>query len=157
MSPPGEQPAQPPSGGSERRRVDRYVADSALSFETLTAMGPGGQNVNRRSTRVRMRVRLADISIPPAALARLEAAATSRIVGEAGDRELMIDASEHRSQSRNREACLDRLEDMLRSALVTPKKRKKTRPTRGSVERRIEDKKQRGQIKRRRKPPGSMD
>lgn len=104
-----------------------------------------------------MRVRLADISIPPAALARLEAAATSRIVGEAEDRELMIDASEHRSQSRNREACLDRLEDMLRAALITPKKRKKTRPTRGSVERRIEDKKQRGQIKRRRKPPGSMD
>jgi len=67
------------------------------------------------------------------------------------DGELVIDADDNRSQSRNRDACVERLEDMIRQAWNAPKPRKKTKPSKGSVRRRLEGKKVRGEAKERRK------
>ena len=81
------------------------------------------------------------------------ARALERLAGRLSDGVLTITASEHRSQLRNREAALKRLADTLAKAIAAPApKRRPTRASRGSVERRLADKKRRGQVKRLRKP-----
>ncbi|MEM9064894.1 MAG: alternative ribosome rescue aminoacyl-tRNA hydrolase ArfB [Planctomycetota bacterium] len=148
-------PGKPNS--SPEHPVYARVPETALRFESLTSMGPGGQNVNRRSTRVRLRVALRDLLIPPAARERLAGAARARIIGDHDEREVLIDSSEHRSQSRNRAACLDRLAELIEASLPAPTPRKKTKPSQGSVRRRLDTKNKRSQTKQRRRPPGADD
>jgi ribosome-associated protein len=124
------------------------VPAAALEFSYSSASGPGGQNVNKRATRAQLRVRLKDIPIPPRALERLATLASHWVVG--GDT-ILIDCDEHRSQSRNREGCLERLRALVIAAKVPPKPRIRTRPSRGAVERRIEAKKRRAATKRTRR------
>ena len=127
-----------------------FVRESDLTFRAVRSTGPGGQNVNKRSTKVELRIHIDDIPLERGARTRLARLAAGRLT-DAG--EIIITADEERSQRRNREAALSRLREIVARALVRPKPRKPTRPTRGSVERRIQEKKQRGQIKKLRRKP----
>lgn len=127
-----------------------FVPAGLVRFAFSRSSGPGGQNVNKRSTKAELRVRPEHIPIHPAALERLRHQARGWITDEG---ELLIIADEHRSQPRNRDECLARLRTLLVAAMVVPKVRRKTRPSRGSKERRLASKKARSEIKSRRRSP----
>lgn len=127
------------------------VAAGVLRFAFARSSGPGGQNVNKRSTKAELRVRLADLPIPPGVAERLAHQARGFMTAEG---ELLIVADEHRSQGQNRDECLARLRRLIVAAQHVPKVRRKTKPTRGSVERRIAEKKNRSRIKRDRREEG---
>jgi len=116
-----------------------------LRFAYSRSSGPGGQNVNKRSTKAEMRVRLEQVPMPEGARARLVELARGYVTAEG---EVLIVSDEHRSQGRNAEACVERLAEMVSRALVVPRVRRKTKPSRGSKERRLAGKKRRGEIKR---------
>jgi ribosome-associated protein len=122
------------------------VPAAVLTWRFSRSSGPGGQGVNTADSRV-------ELSVSPLALPGLTDAQRRRLVERLGSRlvdgVLTIAASEHRQQLRNREAARARLAAVLRAALAPPApSRRKTRPTRGSQERRIQAKKQRGETKR---------
>ncbi|MFG0305608.1 MAG: alternative ribosome rescue aminoacyl-tRNA hydrolase ArfB [Phycisphaerales bacterium JB040] len=141
---------QAPRGAGFRLAPRVVLPEHVVTFEAMRASGPGGQNVNKRSTKVRLRVMLEDVPIGPAARRRLAKLASANLTDEG---ELLIETDETRSQRRNREACVERLGELVRRALVRPKPRKKTRPSRGAVERRLKEKKERGERKERRRRP----
>jgi len=128
---------------------DRLVVPAgALSWRFSRSSGPGGQGVNTADSRV-------ELSVSPLGLPGLTDVQRQRLVERLGDRlvdgVLTIAASEHRAQLRNREAARARLAAVLRAALAPPAPpRRKTKPTRGSQERRIQAKKQRSQLKKQR-------
>jgi ribosome-associated protein len=124
------------------------VPAGVLRFAFSSSSGPGGQNVNKRATKAELRVRIGDLPIHGEARARL-AEQVSHLVTEGG--ELVIAADEHRSQARNKDACLERLRALVIRAMVRPKPRRKTRPSRGSVERRLTENRVVGERKRRRR------
>ena len=128
------------------------VPASALSWRFSRSSGPGGQGVNTADSRV-------ELVVAPLDLPGLSDTQRARLVERLGPRlvdgQLTIAASEHRQQLRNREAARARLAAVLRAALAPPPPaRRKTKPSRGSQERRIKAKKERGQTKRLR---GSWD
>jgi ribosome-associated protein len=125
-----------------------FLAESLIEYAYSSAGGPGGQNVNKRATRCQLRVRLADLPLTHTQLGRLTRLAPSQVTTE-GD--LLITADEHRSQGQNKSEAEDRLRDLVQRALVAPKPRRPTKPSRGSRERRLTEKKSRGEIKRRRR------
>lgn len=126
------------------------VEPACLRFTFVASGGPGGQNVNRRSTKAVLRVAVIELGLPIDAAERLRAQAGQRLTN---DDELVITCDTHRSQHRNRAACIEELSEAVVRALDRPKPRRPTRPSRGAVERRIEAKKRRGSIKKDRKPP----
>lgn len=123
------------------------VHDDDLRCSFISSGGPGGQNVNKRATKCVLRVALTAMALTPAQLDRFRTLAGSLLT--AGD-EVIISSDEHRSQERNRAECLDRLGDLVRRALVPPKVRRATKPSRGSKERRLTAKRVRGETKKRR-------
>ena len=122
-----------------------HIADWELSESFMRSSGPGGQNVNKVSTAVELRFE-AERSphLSPAVKARLK-----KIAGRKWtlDGALIVQVEDTRSQARNREIARERLAEMIRSALVAPKRRIATKPTLGSQRRRITAKVQRGEVK----------
>jgi ribosome-associated protein len=125
------------------------VPAASLTWRFSRSSGPGGQGVNTADSRVELSV--APLEVPgltDVQRARLEQRLGNRLV----DGVLTIAASEHRQQLRNRQAARERMAAVLRAALAPPPPaRRRTKPTRGSQERRIEAKKQRGQLKKQRR------
>ena len=127
--------------------------EEELQFEFIRASGPGGQNVNKVSTAVRLRFdATGSPSLPDDVRHRLIRLAGKRI---GADGALLILARASRTQEANRREAVDRLVELIRTACERPKPRRKTRPTLASKERRLETKRRHGQTKAQRKSLGS--
>lgn len=124
-----------------------WIRPKDMEWTFTTARGPGGQHVNKASTAAVLRVRIADIGgLDDAGAARLREIASAVLVGGGG--ELLYRCDLHRSQLMNRDACEGRLRTMVSQAAQRPKVRKKTKPTWGSVQRRLEGKRKAAERKR---------
>lgn len=124
------------------------IPDEELSFEFSRSSGPGGQNVNKVSTRVTL---LFDVAGSPSLSEEQRAKIKNNLatrITKAGV--LRVTSQKHRSQRANREAAVERLSELIREALRPRRPRRKTRVPRGVKERRLQEKKRRGERKRRR-------
>jgi ribosome-associated protein len=119
-----------------------------LSWTAVRASGPGGQNVNKVSSKIELRFDLAaTLALDPATKARLRAAAASRLDAEG---KLLITSQASRDQRQNLEDAREKLRSLVLAALVRPKKRRPTKPSRGATQRRLDDKQRHGTLKRQR-------
>jgi ribosome-associated protein len=121
------------------------IPESEFELTYVRSSGPGGQNVNKVSSKCQLRWNvLRSPSIPSHLRERMIAKLASRLTTEG---ELLISCDSHRDQGRNREECLVRLKMLLVEALHVPKKRKATRATKSSQRKRVESKRKRSEIK----------
>jgi ribosome-associated protein len=131
------------------------VPSSALTVHAVRASGPGGQNVNKVATKIDLRVDLAAVEgLTDAARARLRGLAANRLDA---DGRLVITSQATRNQARNLEDARARIADLIRAALITPRRRVRTGPTAGARRRRLAGKKRRADVKRWRARPGEAD
>lgn len=122
-----------------------FLNDSEIKIIFVRSPGPGGQNVNKLATAAQLRFNvLHSPSLPEDIRLRLLSLLGKKITRE-GD--LIIKASRYRTQERNKQDAIDRLITLLKRAAIRPKKRKKTKPTQASSERRVATKKLRGKRK----------
>jgi ribosome-associated protein len=124
---------------------DIAIPDEAMQFHFVRSPGPGGQNVNKVSTAVQLRVDLERAGLPPPVRSRLERLAGRRVTKHG---ELVIEAHRHRTQARNRDEAVARLEDLVRRAIQAPKARIKTKPSKAAKQRRVDTKVRRSKTKK---------
>ncbi len=138
--------------GSQLEITDRISIPLAeFRFEYMRASGPGGQNVNKVSSKVRLRWNVVESpSVDPGVKQRIKENYRSRLNS---DGEFLVTSQKTRDREVNREDCLEKLAEMIRQVASPPRRRRKTRPTRASKERRLKGKKQRSQQKRLRRKP----
>lgn len=129
------------------------IPDEEVEWSYARSGGPGGQNVNKVSSKAVLRWRAAatEAPIPLAAWARMKAAFPSRFTT---DGDVILSSQEYRDQERNRQACVDKLVEMVAAALVEPSVRKKTKPGKGAKRRRLADKKMQSAKKQSRRTGG---
>jgi len=143
-------------GGSDDRRDDRLVVTDSvrvprheLDVRFSASGGPGGQHANKAATR-------AELTFDVEASAAFTEAQRDRLRSRLGS-SIRIVADDERSQLRNRTLAEERLVAKLREALHVPRRRRPTRPTRGSQRRRVDEKKRRSDVKRNRRRPADDD
>jgi ribosome-associated protein len=137
---------------AELRITDEVSIDeSELAFSFARSGGPGGQHVNTSSTKVELRF---DVETSPSLTGQQKAAIRKALDSRiTADGVLVLTSSEHRSQTRNREAAVARFKALLADALQPPKPRKRTRKPKAADRRRLEEKRQQSEKKQLRKPP----
>ena len=132
--------------GPLRLRGSVVIPESELAWRFSRSSGPGGQGVNTTDSRVEL---LFDVAESPALSPALRARVLARLGARLSDGVLSVTSSEHRSQLRNREEAERRMVAILSEAIAAPPRpRRATKPTRGSVNRRIAVKKRRSEVKR---------
>ena len=124
------------------------IPDAEVTFRFMASGGPGGQHANRSNTKVEATFVLAESSMPPAR--------RDRVAAKLGDT-VRVTVDDERSQYRNKQLAMERLQERVDRAARVERPRQKTKPTRGSKRRRLDAKRRRGDVKRARRKPGYDD
>ena len=124
------------------------IPDSEITFSAIRAQGAGGQNVNKVSSAIHLRFDIKSSSLPEIYKERLLQVRDKRVTT---DGVIIIKAQQFRSQEQNRADALSRLQELIKAAMVIPKKRRPTRKSHNSVKRRLNNKNERGKLKSLRK------
>lgn len=123
------------------------LAEWEIELNAIRSQGSGGQRVNKVATAIHLRFDINRSSLPSLCKERLLKLSDSRITAEGV---VIIKSQSHRTQDMNKQDALERLKELILSAMVIQKKRRPTKPTRGSVKRRLESKQNRKQVKQQR-------